>query len=262
MTAPDFPKRKKANQKISMVTCYDATFAKIIASTKIDSVLVGDSCEMVVYGETTTIPASVEMMARHTAAVRKGLPEKFIVADMPFLSFRMGIAHAVESAGDLIRAGADAVKIEGCSGNEKIISHLVESGIPVMGHLGLTPQFYHSLGGYKVQGRNAEAAKILTEQSLCLQGLGCFSLVLECVPESLGGEISRSLDIPVIGIGAGRQVDGQVLVLHDLLGLTDFKPTFVHRYIDGASLVTGALNDYCAAISAGEFPSETEVFAS
>ena len=192
MTAPDFSKWKKKNRKISMVTCYDATFAALIADTGIDCVLVGDSCAMVVYGEKTTIPATMETMIRHTEAVRKGLPDAFIVADMPFLSFRKGVSRAVEAAGSLIRAGADSVKLEGAAGNERMIARLVGSGIPVMGHLGLTPQFYHSLGGYKVQGRDGDAAMKLRSDALRLEAAGCFSLVLECVPESLSGEISRS----------------------------------------------------------------------
>lgn len=262
MTVLDFSKRKQNNQKISMVTCYDATFAHLIGKTAIDCILIGDSCAMIVYGEKTTIPMKTPALARHTAAVRNGAPEKFIVADMPFLSFREGKKHAVQAAGILIRAGADAVKLEGCDGNEKIITHLVESGIPVMGHLGLTPQFYHSLGGYKIQGRNAAAAEKIKSQAARLQEAGCFSLVLECVPEQLAAEIAQALSIPVIGIGAGRHVDGQVLVLHDLLGLTEFKPTFVHHYLDGAALVTDALNQYTQDVSAGVFPHETEVFSS
>ena len=262
MTAPDFPKWKKNNRKISMVTCYDATFAALIGKTAVDCVLVGDSCAMVVYGEKTTIPATMETMIRHTEAVRNGLPDAFIVADMPFLSFRKGSSRAIESAGSLIRAGADAIKLEGVSGNERTIAHLVGSGIPVMGHLGLTPQFYHSLGGYKVQGRDSGAALKLKADALCLEETGCFALVLECVPESLAGEISRSLSIPVIGIGAGREVDGQVLVLHDRLGLTGFNPRFARRYLDGATLVKDALDGYCRDVASGAFPSEAEAFVS
>ncbi len=261
LTAPGFIKRKRNHQKISMVTCYDAAFAKIITRTDIDCVLVGDSCAMVMYGEKTTIPATMNMMREHTKAVRKGLANKFLIADMPFLSFRKGIPDAVEAAGELMQAGADAVKIEGITGHEETLAHLVHSGIPVMGHLGLTPQFYHSLGGYKIQGREKQAAQDLKAQALLLQELGCFSLVLKCIPEYLGGEITRSLVIPTIGIGAGREVDGQVLVLHDLLGLSDTKTSFARQYISGADLVANALNSYCKDISEGFFPSENEVFS-
>jgi 3-methyl-2-oxobutanoate hydroxymethyltransferase len=243
-----------------MITCYDATFARILAKTAIDCVLVGDSCAMVVYGEKTTIPATVAMIAHHVHAVRKGLPQVFLIADMPFLSHRKGIPSAVEAAGELMQAGADAIKLEGLDGHEEVIAHLVRSGIPVMGHLGLTPQSYHTLGGYKVQGRGTSAAEQLKIQAQELERLGCFSIVLECIPETLGGEIARSLAIPVIGIGAGREVDGQVLVLHDLLGLTEFKTTFVRRYMEGASLVEQALNDYCRDITTGSFPAASEVF--
>jgi 3-methyl-2-oxobutanoate hydroxymethyltransferase len=260
LTAPGFLKRKQSNQKISMVTCYDATFAKIISRTRIDCVLVGDSCAMVVYGEKTTIPATVGMLREHTKAVRNGLPKKFLVADMPFLSFRKGIPAAVEAAGELMQAGADAVKIEGLTGHEETITHLIHSGIPVMGHLGLTPQFYHSLGGYKVQGRELQEAQNLKAHALRLEELGCFAIVLECIPESLGGEIARSLAIPAIGIGAGREVDGQVLVLHDLLGLSDTKTTFARQYIQGADLVANALDSYCNDIVSGSFPTDSEVF--
>ena len=159
-----------------------------------------------------------------------------------------------------MRAGADAIKLEGLSGHEDVVSHLVQSGIPVMGHLGLTPQSYHTLGGYKIQGRDKPAAEQLKIQAQELERLGCFALVLECIPEKLGGEIAQLLDIPVIGIGAGREVDGQVLVLHDLLGLTEFKSTFVRRYLEGASLVEQALNDYCHDIATGMFPAAREVF--
>lgn len=262
MTALDFPKRKKNNQKIAMVTCYDSTFAKIVGATDVDCVLVGDSCAMVTYGEGTTIRSNVATIARHTEAVRKGLPEGFIVADLPFLSYRKGLIRAVEAAGTLIRAGANAVKLEGLDGNERAIAHFVESGIPVMGHLGLTPQSYHALGGYRVQGRGEGAAGKIKADALRLQELGCFSLVLECVPEPLGGDVSRSLGIPVIGIGSGREVDGQVLVLQDLLGLSGFKPRFARRYLEGEALVASALNDYCRDVASGSFPAEGEAYAS
>jgi len=264
LTAPDFAKRKKSNCKISMITCYDAAFAQIIAHTPVDCVLVGDSCAMIVHGEKTTIPATVDMMITHTRSVRTGLQAaglaKFIVADMPFLSFRAGIPVAIEAAGALMRAGADAVKLEGVDGHEDVVHNLVQSGIPVMGHLGLTPQSFHTLGGHKVQGRNNSSAEVLKAQALKLEQLGCFALVLECIPEKLGGEIARQLSIPVIGIGAGREVDGQVLVLHDMLGLTGFTATFVHRYIDGSALVVQALKEYCDDIDSGAFPGATEVF--
>lgn len=262
MTLPDFRERKRANRKISMTTCYDATFAGLLEASPVDCLLVGDSCAMVVYGERTTIPATVAMIAAHVRAVRSGAPKKFLVADMPFLSVRTGIADAVSAAGDLVRAGADAVKIEGVAGNEGIIRHLAESGIPVMGHLGLMPQFYHVLGGWKVQGRDGESEARILADAKAFQAAGAFSLVLECVPEPAAAKVTAALDIPVIGIGAGRQVDGQVLVLHDLLGLSGRKSTFARRYLDGAGLVGEAIERYCADIADGAFPSDKEVFAS
>lgn len=262
MTILDFPKRKASGRKISMITCYDATFAEIIGKTAIDCVLVGDSCEMVIYGERTTIPATVETIARHTRAVRQGNQNVFLISDMPFLAVRKSLESSVEAAGALMFCGANAVKIEGFAGNGETIRHLVDSGIPVMGHLGLTPQFYNSLGGYRVQGKTESAAKRLEADALGLQEAGCFALVLECVPEEVAARITRSLAIPTIGIGAGRIVDGQVLVLYDLLGLTSFKPTFVRRYLDGSTLVKEALDHFCNDIRDGAFPAENEVFVS
>ncbi len=262
MTLHEFRERKLSKRAISMITCYDAAFARILADTPVDCLLVGDSCAMVVYGERTTLPATVDIIAAHTKAVRSGAPRAFIVADMPFLSVRTGAADAVRSAGALARAGADAVKIEGITGNENEVRLIAESGIPVMGHLGLMPQFYNAMGGWKVQGRGEEAAARIKKDALAFRDAGAFALVLECVPEVLAGEVADSLDIPVIGIGAGRRVDGQVLVLHDLLGLSDRKTTFSRRYLEGASLVADAVGRFCADIGQGSFPSAGEVFAS
>jgi len=161
-----------------------------------------------------------------------------------------------------VRAGADAVKIEGIAGNEAVVRHLAESGVPVMGHLGLMPQFYHAMGGWKVQGRDGEGARRLVADAKAFQDAGAFALVLECVPEPLAADITASLDIPVIGIGAGREVDGQVLVLHDILGLSGRQSTFARRYLDGAALVSEAIGRYCADVEGGTFPSAKEVFAS
>lgn len=261
LSPSDFSTRKKDRQKIKMVTCYDYTFACLINNSDIDSVLVGDSSANVVHGEESTLSATVRMMASHTRAVHRGLPDKFLVADMPFLSTRLGRSRGVYAAGRLIEAGADAVKIEGAGGNTELISYLVQSGIPVMGHLGLTPQFYHAFGGYKVQGRSGEAAEKLRTDALAFQQAGCFAVVAECIPSDVAQILSGALDIPLIGIGAGAAADGQILVLHDLLGLTSFKPRFVRRYLDGASLVQNALNTYCSDIADGTFPSAEEAFS-
>lgn len=261
LTPMDFPKRKAEKTSISMVTCYDYTLARLVNDSNVDCVLVGDSLANVMHGEETTIPATVELMALHTRAVHRGLPDKFLVADMPFLSTRLGIERGTEAAGTLIAAGADSVKIEGADGNLALIRHLVESGIPVMGHLGLTPQFYHAMGGYRVQGRTEEARTKLIADSRAFEEAGCFAIVAECVPAPTAKAMAEAVSIPVIGIGGGTGVDGQVLVLHDMLGLTSFKPKFVRHFMDGAALVTGALNAYDAACKDGIFPAEEESFA-
>lgn len=259
MTIQDFSSRKNSNQKISMITCYDASFAKIINQTSIDCILIGDSCSMVMHGHSTTIPATVKMMKEHTKAVRKGAPDKFIVCDMPFLSTRKGKNYAIKAAGKLIKAGANAVKIEGVFGQKKIIKKLVQAGIPVMAHLGLTPQFYNAFGGHKAQGKTEEAKIKLKEEALLAQECGCFCVLMECIPESLCKEISSMLKVSTIGIGAGSFTDGQVLVLHDMLGLSGFKPKFVKQYLDGFSLVKNALELYAKEVKENTFPQEENV---
>ncbi|MBC7458541.1 MAG: 3-methyl-2-oxobutanoate hydroxymethyltransferase [Bdellovibrionaceae bacterium] len=251
----DFQSFKNKNQKITMVTCYDYTFAKILNTSEIDTLLVGDSVSQVVHGYPTTLHATVHMMELHTAAVAKGAPNKFVVADMPFLSTRKGIKHAVEAAGLLMKAGAQAVKIEGLKGHEKMIQHLIESGIPVMGHLGLTPQSIHQLGGPKIQGRDEAGAENILNDALAMEKAGCFSLVLECIPAELAQKITYALHIPTIGIGASLHTSGQVLVLQDMLGLNaDFQPKFLKKYSDGAEATIKAINSYVAEVRAGTFP--------
>lgn len=257
----DFPSRKQAGKKLSLLTCYDAYTAAVLQSTDIDAVLVGDSAAMVVHGHPSTLQADIAMIEAHVKAVRAGGPKLPIIADMPFISTRTSLAAATEAAGRLMQAGADGVKIEGLIGHEQLIPHLVHSGIPVMGHLGLTPQSVHIFGGYRVQGRNKAAAAAMRDHALELQRLGCFSLVLECIPATLGTEITRSLDIAVIGIGAGDQTDGQILVLQDLLGLGSQKqPRFVRRYLDGAALINGAVQQYIRDVQDGSFPAPSEQY--
>lgn len=260
LSPADFPKRKAEHSIISMVTCYDYTMACLVNQTNIDCVLVGDSLANVMHGEENTIPATVELMALHTRAVHKGLPDKFLVADMPFLSTRLGLYRGTKAAGKLIAAGADSVKIEGADGNLELISHLVESGIPVMGHLGLTPQFFHAMGGYKVQGRTEEAKSKLINDAVAMEKAGCFAIVAECVPADVATAMSRAVSVPVIGIGGGSAVDGQVLVLHDLLGLSSFKPKFVRHFMNGADLVKNALNEYDECCKNHTFPAAEETF--
>lgn len=258
----DFKQKKQNRQPISMVTCYDAWSARLIGSSAIDCVLVGDSLAMVVYGHDSTLPMDIDTMAAHTAAVRRGVAGKFIVGDLPFLSYRCGLQDAVRNAGKLMRAGAHAVKLEGADGNLETVRFLVESGIPVMGHLGLTPQSVHQLGGFCVQARSPEASARLEEQALALQAAGSFALVLEAVPSDVAARITGLLEIPTIGIGAGHGTDGQVLVLHDLLGLNpEFKPKFVRTWMDGAGDIQAALEGFHQAVLSGEFPAASESYS-
>jgi 3-methyl-2-oxobutanoate hydroxymethyltransferase len=252
---------KAAGEKISMITCYDYTSARIVAQTTIDCVLVGDSVAMTMHGCKDTLPANLNMMSLHIHAVSKGAENKFIIGDMPFLSYRKSLSKNVSAAQVLLRAGAHAVKIEGASGNIKFIRHLVDSGIPVMGHLGLTPQFIHALGGYRVQGKTQESATRLKEDALHLQAAGCFALVLEGIPSSIAKEITQQLSIPTIGIGAGPFTDGQVLVFQDLLGLnTDFTPKFVKAFINGQEQFKNGIEMYVKAVKASTFPAEEHCY--
>lgn len=261
MNVTDFKKMKDNNQKISMVTCYDFWSAQLIANTDIDCLLVGDSLAMVMHGHQTTIPATTDMIANHVKAVVKGAKEKFIIADMPFISYRKSLDITMNNVETLMHAGCHAIKLEGVEGSEQIIKHIVDSGVPVMGHLGLTPQSVHQLGGYRVQGRESEAQTQLIEQAKKLESLGAFSLVLECVPANVAQTVCQELSIPVIGIGAGSNVDGQVLVLQDLLGLNDgFKPKFVKTYLEGSKLIKQALNDYNHDVKQQAFPNENYCF--
>ncbi|MFZ3231235.1 MAG: 3-methyl-2-oxobutanoate hydroxymethyltransferase [Pseudobdellovibrio sp.] len=255
-TILDFKKKKLAKEKITMVTCYDFAFAKIIAKTDVDCILVGDSLAQVVHGHSTTLKATSRLMALHTAAVVRGIGSKFVVADMPFLSTRKGLRYAMDCIDMIMKSGAHAIKIEGADGHLELIRHIVESGIPVMGHLGLTPQSIHQLGGPKVQGKKSEHAHKILEDAVALEKAGCFSIVLECIPATLAKEISEKLEIPTIGIGAGASTDGQVLVLQDMLGMnTEFSPKFLKKYLAGADLITTALNTYVTEVKENTFPS-------
>jgi 3-methyl-2-oxobutanoate hydroxymethyltransferase len=256
-----FAAAKAAGVRLVMVTAYDTWSARLLADTPVDCLLVGDSAMMVVHGDKDTLGATPELMAMHTRAVSRGAPGKFIVADMPFLAARKGEAHALDCAALLLRSGAHAVKIEGAQGHTHVIRHLVESGIPVMGHLGLTPQWVRGLGGFKVQARDAADAGQLREDASALEQAGAFALVLECIPQGLASEVTASLRIPTIGIGAGAGCDGQVLVLHDMLGLNpDFRPRFARRFADGAALVRDGATRFTEAVRSGEFPAQEEGF--
>ena len=258
-----FAAAKVAGTKIVMVTAYDAWTARLLADLPVDCLLVGDSAMMVMHGERDTLGATPDLMALHTRAVARGAPGKFIVADMPFLSVRRGIGPALDCAAQLMRAGAHAVKIEGVRGHAEVIRHLAESGIPVMGHLGLTPQMVHTLGGFRVQGRGDATAAQLRDDTQILAGLGVFAIVLECIPANLARAITANSAVPTIGIGAGRHCDGQVLVLHDLLGFDDkFRPRFARKFVDGSALVRRGTQRFSAGVRRGTFPRAKEAFAS
>lgn len=262
MTIHDFSKMKVEKQKISMVTCYDHWSAHFLNESKVDCLLIGDSVAQVMHGYPSTVHADTEMIALHTKAVARGAPQKFLVSDMPFLSVRKGLLDAMNSVDLLMKSGAHSIKIEGITGHEDIIKNIVESGVPVMGHLGLTPQSVHQLGGYKVQGKDPETQDFIFTASKRLEDLGCFSLVLECVPHTLAQKISENLKIPVIGIGAGPNVDGQVLVLHDLLGLTSgFKPKFLKTYSDGRDLFKESIEQFNMEVKDQIFPSMSESYS-
>ncbi len=258
---PDFVKSKQEGRKISLLTAYDAPTAAILASAGVDAVLVGDSAAMVVHGMDSTLPMTMDVMEAHVRAVRAGAPDLCVIGDLPFLSTRLGLEAATAAAGRFMVAGANAVKLEGLRGHEALIPHLTGSGIPVMGHLGLTPQSFNVFGGYKVQGKTDDAAAALREDAKALEALGCFAIVFECVPSPLAESIAASLRIPIIGIGAGPGVDGQVLVLHDILGLSMRKlPRFVRQYADAAELIRKAAASYVEDVRSLSFPSAAESY--
>jgi 3-methyl-2-oxobutanoate hydroxymethyltransferase len=257
----DFQKMKNEGRKISVVTCYDYSSARAVAASNIDCILVGDSVAMVMHGHATTLSATSAMIALHTAAVARGAPAKFIVADLPFLSYRKGLKDAMDSVQELMCAGARAVKLEGVRGHAEIVRHIVESGVPVMGHLGLTPQSINMLGGMKVQAQSDAAVEILTAQARELQDVGCFSLVLECVPSEAAGRVTNLLKIPTIGIGAGASVSGQVIVYQDMLGLNPgFEPKYLRTYANTFGVIQAALNAYDRDVKVGTFPSDSESY--
>ncbi len=264
ITVPDFKKRKAAKQALSMITCYDSSFATLLADSPIDILLIGDSSAMVMHGYDSTIHSTVDAIAVHVAAVARGVRHKpkFIVADMPFLSTRKGLEYGVAAAEALLKAGAHAVKVEGIRGNESLVSHLVESGIPVMGHLGLTPQFVNAFGGMKVQATTPEQQDWLVQDAKTYEKCGAFSLVLECVPQTIATKTTSLLSIPTIGIGAGVNVDGQVLVLQDLLGFNPgFKPKFLRSYLNGYELFQDAFKKFHDDVTEKRFPSDQESYS-
>jgi len=257
----DFSKYKKDRKPISVITCYDYWTAKIIDETDIDAVLVGDSAAMVMHGFETTLNASVQMMCYHIEAVKKGIKNKLIIGDMPFLSYKKSLTDTMDNVDLFMKSGADAVKIEGVNGHVEYIKRIVDSGVPVMGHLGLTPQSIHQLGGYKIQGKDKTAADTLIKNAKQLEDAGCFSIVLELIPAILAKDVTEILNIPTIGIGAGIHTSGQVLVLQDMLGMNkDFNPLFLRKYLNGNDLIKDALNKFNEEVKSKKFPGEEESY--
>lgn len=254
--ASDLRAMKRRGERIAVLTCYDHLFARLIDDSGVDAVLVGDSLGQVILGYDSTLPVTVDQMVHHTAAVRRGLGRPLLVADMPFLSYQTSDEDALRNAGRLVKeGGAEAVKLEG--GDEAVLRRveaLVRAGIPVMGHLGLTPQSVNQLG-YRVQGRDEATAEAIVEGAWALEEAGAFALVLECVPSELARRITEALSIPTIGIGAGPHTDAQVLVFHDLVGLSEGrKPRFVKAYADLRSAVGDAVKAFSAEVASGDYP--------
>ncbi|HRP70477.1 MAG TPA: 3-methyl-2-oxobutanoate hydroxymethyltransferase [Turneriella sp.] len=263
MNIQDFSKKKEAGEKITVVTCYDHAFARLIARTSIDAILVGDSLGNVIQGNPNTLAVTLDEMVYHARMVKRGAPEVFVLVDLPFMAYQVSVEEALRSAGRILKeTGADAVKLEGGKNVVPQVKAMVESGIPVVGHLGLTPQSVLSFGGYRVQGKTDEAAHAMLEAAIALENAGAFALVLEMIPASLTTKISRALKIPTIGIGGGVESDGQVLVLNDLLGLDpDFTPRFVRKYAHLSQNVLEALEHYASDVRTQQFPGEKETFS-
>jgi 3-methyl-2-oxobutanoate hydroxymethyltransferase len=262
LTVPDLL-AAKGRERIAMMTAYDAPTAALLDAAGLDVLLVGDSVEMAVYGQPNTLSATMDSMLRHARAVSGASKRSLVVGDMPFLSYQADIREAVGNAGRfLAEGGCAAVKVEGGRRVLPAVEAILAADIPVMGHVGLTPQSYRKFGGFKVQGREKSSAREILEDATTLSQAGCFAIVLECVPEGLAAEITRAIPVPTIGIGAGRSCDGQVLVFHDVVGLTpSLRPRFVRRYADLASAITEAARAFARDVKSGAFPSEEESFS-
>lgn len=262
LTIPKIQKFKQAGNKITAITCYDATFAKLIDTAGIEIVLVGDSLGMVIQGQKNTLPVTIEEMVYHTRAVSRGLTKPLLVADMPFMSYQASQPEAIKNAGLLMKKGhAESVKIEGGEEVVDLVARLYKIGIPVMGHIGLQPQSVHKYGGYKIQGKSLVDEKRLLKEAKALEDAGAWSLVLEGIPLEVAKKITSVVRIPTIGISSGPHCDGQVLVIYDLLGMDpNFKPRFVKRYADLGSNITHAVERYVREVKGGEFPAEEHSF--
>jgi 3-methyl-2-oxobutanoate hydroxymethyltransferase len=263
VTIHTLAKKKAAGDKIAMLTCYDATFARLLDGAGVDVLLVGDSLGMVVQGHGTTLPVTLDEMIYHCRAVVRGTARAQVVGDMPFMSYQASIEDGLRAAGRVVKeGGAEAVKLEGGAQHAELVRRLVGAGIPVMGHIGLTPQSVHQMGGFKVQGRGEGAAQKLVADARALEEAGAYSLVLEGIPAEVAAEITAAVTIPTIGIGAGVGCDGQVLVIYDLLGMNDaFKPKFVRRYENLSMRIRTAVGAYIEDVQHQRFPSAQESFA-
>jgi 3-methyl-2-oxobutanoate hydroxymethyltransferase len=263
VTVADLLAKKQRGERITMLTAYDYPIAKLVDSSGVDMVLVGDSLGMVVLGYETTAPVTMDEMIHHAKAARRGVTRAMLVGDMPFLSFRSTLEDAVRNAGRFVQeAGCDAVKLEWKQGIEDTAKAIVDAGIPVIGHVGLTPQTAPGEGGFGMRGTDAASAARILAQAVSLQEMGCFGMVLECVPDLLAQEITRRLRIPTIGIGSGPYCDGQVVVTYDLVGLFErFKPRFVKRYVDVSPLIREAAAAYVRDVRAGSYPGKEQTVA-
>lgn len=261
-TTTSFLEAKKKKEKITMLTAYDYSMAKLLDEAGVDSLLVGDSLGMVMLGYENTLQVTVDEIIHHCKAVARGVKRAMVIADMPFLSYHISVEESIRNAGRMIQEGkATAVKLEG--GEEVIdkVRGIIKAQIPVMGHLGLTPQSIHIMGGFKVQGKEEAQAQKILKDALLLQDAGVFSIVLECVPEKLAKLISERLEIPTIGIGAGKYCDGQVLVIQDMLGMfSDFKPKFVKQYAQIGKQIRNACQEYITEVKSMSFPTEEHIF--
>ncbi|TAJ09581.1 MAG: 3-methyl-2-oxobutanoate hydroxymethyltransferase [Nitrospirae bacterium] len=261
MTVPEFQRHKQDGKKLIVVTAYDALFTRIVERAGIEAILVGDSLGVVVQGKKDTLAVTMEQMLYHTKLVAGAAQRALVIADMPFLSYQAGIEEAVRNAGRFLKVGAAAVKLEGGAAVLDRVEAMTKFGIPVMGHLGMTPQSVHRYGGYKVQGKQKDQAETLIEDAKALEAAGVFSIVLEAIPAQLAKTVTEALTIPTIGIGAGPHCDGQVLVLYDLLGLfDDFTPKFVKPYAHLKADALQALRRYKEEVEQGKFPSDSESY--
>lgn len=262
VTVRTLQQMKRERTPISMLTCYDVTFARLCDGAGVDALLIGDSLGMVVKGEANTLSVTVDEIAYHVRAVARGTERAHLVGDMPFMSYQASSEDALRNAARLLQAGAHAVKLEGGATLAPTVERLVSAGIPVMGHVGLLPQSMHAQGGFVVQGRDERSRQRILDDARALEQAGAYAVVLEGIPSDVAEEITASLSIPTIGIGAGDACDGQVLVLYDLLGLDpSFKPKFVKRFLDGASLVGEALSSYVGEVRSRAFPDAEHSFA-